>query len=72
MATTATPTPGVISSSELYTLDEFMKRSRLGAWAVRMARRDGLPILRIGRRGYVRGSDVIAYLDRVAKQEQPA
>jgi hypothetical protein len=56
----------------VYTLDELQARLRLGHWALRQARRDGLTVIRIGRRGYVRGSDVMTYLDRVAIQEQPA
>jgi hypothetical protein len=53
---------GSISAHELYTLETLELRLGLGAWALRQARRRGLRVLRCGARGYVLGSDVIAYL----------
>ena len=57
---------GVISRDEVYTLDELQQRLRLGAWALRQARRAGLRVLRIGRCAFVRGSDVMEFLDKAA------
>jgi hypothetical protein len=58
--------PGFISANELYTLDEFCDRLRLGTAAMRTARRKGLKIRQIGSRGYVLGSDAIGYITREA------
>ena len=65
MASTATPrpdAPGHITGDALYTLDEIRERLRLGDHAMRQARRAGLKVRRIGRRGYVLGSDVIEFI----------
>ena len=62
------PWPGVISANEIYTLDEFERRSGLGKAATREARRSGLKVRRIeltrplGLRSYVLGSDWIEYV----------
>lgn len=66
----ASSTPGVINANELYILDEFKARMRLGSWAMRQARQgpDGLRVHKIGLRKYVKGSDVLAYLDRQAEK----
>jgi hypothetical protein len=60
---TGLPAPGFIEPANLYTLDEV--RARLG-WkeqAFRTARRQGLRILRHGNRGFVRGSEIIRFLE---------
>lgn len=56
--------PGVISRDEVYTLPELQQRLNLGAWAMRQARRAGLKTLKIGRNKFVRGSDVMDFLER--------
>ena len=65
--TTATREPGEISADRLYTLQEIENRLGLGRAAMRTARRQGLRVRRIGRRGYVLGRDMIDYVDRVAE-----
>ena len=59
--------PGLVSSDCLYTLPEIQDRLKLGQHAMRMARRAGLRVRRIGRRGYVLGRDVMQYVEQAAK-----
>jgi hypothetical protein len=59
-----TDPPGVIAAHEAYTLAEFSRRNRLGTWALREARRDGLIVRRVGGRAYILGADWLAYLAR--------
>lgn len=63
----ATRKTGEISADSLYTLDELNDRLGLGKKALRTARREGLTVKRIGRRGYVLGRDVIDWFERAAK-----
>jgi hypothetical protein len=56
-------TPGVIEPQCLYTVEEARRRLRLGDWAWRQMRRDGLVVLRVAGRAYVRGNDVISYVE---------
>ena len=60
----ATTASGCISADQLYTLEEIRARLGLGLAALRTARRQGLKVRRIGRRGYVLGRDVMAYVER--------
>lgn len=60
----ATQKPGEIRADSIYTLHELGERTGLGQAALRVARRNGLPIKRIGRRAYVLGKDLIEYVDR--------
>ena len=53
---------GVIQADCVYTLDEIRRRLRLGNWALRQAQRNGLPVRRVGRRGFVLGRDLIQYI----------
>jgi hypothetical protein len=48
-------TPGFIKANALYTLAEFQQRLGLGRAAYRQARRDGLPVIKIGRCFYIAG-----------------
>jgi hypothetical protein len=50
----------------IYPLAEFMKRARLDRAAMRTARRRGLRVRYVGRRGYVSGVEWQRFLD-----EQP-
>ncbi|HUT10730.1 MAG TPA: hypothetical protein VMY42_09555 [Thermoguttaceae bacterium] len=59
--------PGCIESNTLYTLPELEARLKVGAWGLRMARRAGLPMLKMGKRKFVLGADVIRFL-----QDKPA
>ena len=56
-------TPGVISADELYTLSELKKRTRLGDWAIRQARKGGLRIRKIGNARFVLGHDFQTFVE---------
>ena len=56
--------PGVISPSDLYTVEEARCRLRIGQWAWRQWRRDGLCVLRVSGRAFVTGRALIEYLER--------
>ena len=55
--------PGVISIHELYTLGEARRRLRWTESAMRAARRRGLRLLSSGKRKYVRGSEIVRFLE---------
>jgi len=63
----ATKKAGEIQADCLYTLDEIKSRLGLGTAALRTARRQGLIVKRIGRRGYVRGCDLLDWFEREAQ-----
>jgi hypothetical protein len=65
--TTNPETPGVIHEGALYTLAEIQQRLQLGQAALREARRQGLRIRRIGKRGFVLGEDVIRFVKEAGK-----
>lgn len=60
--TTATANDGRISSGELYTIEDAMRRLGWGIGALRSARRKGLITKRIGKRTYVSGADIIEFV----------
>lgn len=64
----AAPTkqPGEVSALCVYTLDEVNNRLGLGATALRKARREGLVVRKVGRRGFVLGRDLIAWITKTA------
>lgn len=53
---------GVIRPDELYTLPEIVRRTGLGTWALRQARRNGLKVKYSGGRGFVLGRDLIEHI----------
>lgn len=53
---------GTISDAETYPLPLFQRLTGLSSWALRQAKRNGLPVKTVGRRKYVRGADWNAYL----------
>jgi hypothetical protein len=57
-------TPGAILPEALYRLDEAAARMGWGAHALRAARRRGLKVHRSGKRGYIAGSDLLAFVTR--------
>ena len=63
----AETTLGHISADQMYTLDEIKRRLGLGVAAMRQARRNGLAVRYIGRRGYVLGKDILAYVESSAR-----
>lgn len=67
IATKKRTTPGEISGDSLYTLAEIKARLGLGVHAMRAARGKGLVVRRMGRRSYVLGRDIIAFIEAGAK-----
>jgi DNA-binding FadR family transcriptional regulator len=67
--TTTTEAPGVINAAECYTLAELMRRFGLTKSGLRQARRDGLVLRRWGKRTYVTGADVLAFLEKCKQVE---
>lgn len=55
-----------IVSGVIYPLDCFQRSVGFGRFAMRQARRKGLRIIRVGGRAFVRGSDFLAFVDRIA------
>lgn len=55
-------TTGEIKADSLYTLPEIQARLGVRRAAWRQMRRDGLAVRYVGRRGYVRGQDVIDFV----------
>ncbi|QEG35269.1 hypothetical protein [Bythopirellula goksoeyrii] len=55
---------GVIHADAVYTLEEVKKRMRLGAAALRTARRHGLKVHRVGSRNYIIGKEFIDYISQ--------
>jgi hypothetical protein len=56
--------PGVIRQDEVYTVAEFCRRMDIGNTSWR-AVRNGLKVIHVGKKRYVRGIDWIDYLDRI-------
>ena len=52
-----------ISAYEIYPLSIFKVRTGLGSKAMRVARRGGLVVKRIGTRSYVKGADFFNWYD---------
>ena len=68
MANVKTP-PSYIAPERLYSLKGFMAASGVNSMRIYKARRAGieLPCLIVGKRKFVRGSDAIAYIERLAE-----
>lgn len=60
--------PGVLHADALYEKHELMARLRMGEWALRMAKRAGLPGHRVGKQVYYVGADVIEWMKTQPKQ----
>ena len=56
-----------VSVHEIYPLEIFKARTGLAGWAMRMAQRNGLRVVKVGRRQFVRGVDFAEYLAGVAE-----
>jgi hypothetical protein len=54
---------GVISLTEIYTLDEARRRLCWTASSLRAARRRGLKLLDSGKRKYVTGTEILRFLE---------
>ena len=57
--------PGTIDKETVYTLAEFRSRTSMTVSAKRAARRRGLKVHRLGKRGYILGSDFIRFLEEI-------
>lgn len=64
MATKPVSEMGPIREGECYPLELFKRNTGLSVWAFREAKRAGLKVRRVGRRGYVLGADWLAFLNR--------
>ncbi len=58
-------TPGLIEPDVLYTLGELKRRTRLGDWAVRQARKTGLRVRKVGNTRFVFGRDFHRFIEEV-------
>ena len=59
---TIDPGTGVFKADEAYSLGEAQRRLGFGIHAMRSARRAGLQTRKVGRRKYLLGADILAYL----------
>jgi len=64
---TTVHSPGVIEPRVLYELSEAERRTGWGKSGFRQARRNGLQVRYVGRRAFVLGSDLIAYVQEHGK-----
>jgi len=69
MATRNAANADTIVDGESYTLREFQRRTHLGNWALRTARRRGLKVCRVGGRAYISGRDWMDYLSEHAANQ---
>ena len=66
-----TPEPSFVDPGRLYTLRGFQVASGVSSTRMRSARLQGIacPMLEVGRRKFIRGTDAIAYIERLAELE---
>jgi hypothetical protein len=64
------PSSGRISADEVLTLDAVKSEMGMGTAALREARRHGLKIRYVGKRGYCLGSDLIEFIRTAARTEK--
>lgn len=57
---------GTINANEAYSMPEFCRRTGLREWTIREARRDGLRVVKVGKKPFVMGSDWLEYLRQIA------
>jgi hypothetical protein len=62
--------PGAILHDALYTIQEAAARLGWGGHAFRAARNNGLRVHRCGKRGYVTGADLMAFITK-RQQDEP-
>lgn len=67
MVTSTQAADSRIASGELYQLDEAMRRLGWGIGALRAARRKGLVTRRLGKRTFVSGAELIAFVEKVGQ-----
>ena len=59
---------GVIEPHALYTVEEARRRLRIGQWAWRQWRHDGLLVLRISGRAFVAGRTLIEFIESKGRE----
>ena len=67
MATVQQNSPGTITKDAMYSLLEVKSRLGISDSGLREARRKGLPVHRLGKRGFVSGAELIAFVTEGAK-----
>jgi hypothetical protein len=67
----AAASPGVIEPHALYTVEEARRRLRIGQWAWRRWRRDGLVVLRVSGRAFVSGRALIEFIEQQGGESAP-
>ena len=60
---------GVILPDCLYSLTEIRKRTGMGSWAIRKARKDGLAVKKIGNSRFVLGREFIRFVEEVGTED---
>lgn len=60
---------GVISTNEVYTLDEAKRRLRWTDSSVRSAKRRGLRLIKCGKRKYVSGQELFRFLESISSSD---
>lgn len=68
---TSTPDTAILADA-VYALADFRRRTGLGAWALRQARRNGLRVRKCGGRSFVIGADWLEYLRAQAPSQDGA
>lgn len=56
--------PGAVEPDVIYRIDEVKHRMGWRDAAYRAARHKGLPVHRVGKRAYIAGSDLIAFVTK--------
>lgn len=59
--------PVAFSADSIFTLQDVRQFLGLGVSALRMARRNGLIVRRVGRRSFVLGDELVDYIRRHGK-----
>lgn len=58
-----------INEGDLYTVAEFQRRMAFSTPKLRALRRQGLPVIRIGKRPFFSGRQVIAFMEGLSGAE---
>ncbi|MBA2117072.1 helix-turn-helix domain-containing protein [Bremerella alba] len=61
---------GVISRQELYTTRQLKARLGISDASIREMKREGLPVIRLGKRAFISGNQIIEFLERRASNAQ--
>jgi hypothetical protein len=61
--------PGVFHPGDVYTADEVKRRTGWGSWAFAQNRRRGLRTKTVGKTIFVRGDDLIQFVEAQGNEE---